>query len=130
MGTSTKENPGSLYVATWLLINRVRYTRIQLRREVVRAAIAIARMFSWGLGMIDVVAAFLQTPLRELKGAPLVYGIPPKALVKAGLCRADELWRFTHAVYGLQESPKLRGGLQGYQVGEDNPLTWVVSSLR
>ncbi|CAE7200035.1 GIP, partial [Symbiodinium sp. CCMP2456] len=77
--------------------------------EVVRAAIAIARMFNWDLGMIDVVAAFLQTPLKGLKGAPLVYGIPPKLLVKAGLCKPGELWKLTHAVYGLQESPKLWG---------------------
>ncbi|CAE7239682.1 unnamed protein product [Symbiodinium sp. CCMP2456] len=77
--------------------------------EVVRAAIAIARMFNWDLGIIDVVAAFLQTPLEGLKGAPLVYGIPPKLLVKAGLCKPGELWKLTHAVYGLQESPKLWG---------------------
>ena len=77
--------------------------------EVVRAAIALARSFGWNLGMIDVVAAFLQTPLKELSGAPLVYGIPPKILIKAGLCRPGELWKLTHAVYGLQESPNLWG---------------------
>ncbi|OLP97902.1 Retrovirus-related Pol polyprotein from transposon TNT 1-94 [Symbiodinium microadriaticum] len=77
--------------------------------EVVRAAIALARFFRWNLGMIDVVAAFLQTPLKELSGAPLVYGIPPKILIKAGLCRPGELWKLTHAVYGLQESPNLWG---------------------
>ncbi|CAE7762214.1 unnamed protein product [Symbiodinium sp. CCMP2592] len=80
--------------------------------EIVRAAIALARFFNWDLGMIDVVAAFLRTPLKELKGAPLVYGIPPKVLIKAGLCRPGELWRFTHAVYGLQESPKLWGAFR------------------
>ncbi|CAE7367174.1 unnamed protein product [Symbiodinium sp. CCMP2592] len=77
--------------------------------EVVRAAIALARFFNWNLGAIDIVAAFLQTPLRAVKGAPLVYGVPPKILVKAGLVRPGELWKLTHAVYGLQESPKLWG---------------------
>ncbi|CAE7422884.1 unnamed protein product [Symbiodinium sp. CCMP2592] len=77
--------------------------------EVVRAAIALARFFNWNLGAIDIVAAFLQTPLRAVKGAPLVYGVPPKILVRAGLVRPGELWKLTHAVYGLQESPKLWG---------------------
>ncbi|CAE7207787.1 unnamed protein product [Symbiodinium sp. CCMP2592] len=77
--------------------------------EVVRAAIALARFFNWNLGAIDIVAAFLQTPLRAVKGAPLVYGVPPKILVRAGLARPGELWKLTHAVYGLQESPKLWG---------------------
>ena len=75
--------------------------------EVVRAAIALSQFFSWNLGLIDIVAAFLQTPLAEVQGAPLVYGVPPKVLVRAGLCRPGELWKLTHAVYGLQESPKL-----------------------
>ncbi|CAE7623069.1 unnamed protein product [Symbiodinium sp. CCMP2592] len=77
--------------------------------EVVRAAIALARFFNWNLGAIDIVAAFLQTPLRAVKGAPLVYGVPPKVLVRAGLAKPGELWKLTHAVYGLQESPKLWG---------------------
>ncbi|OLP78092.1 Retrovirus-related Pol polyprotein from transposon TNT 1-94 [Symbiodinium microadriaticum] len=68
-GNMASHQPGEVYTHT-------------APAEVVRAAIALARMFSWNLGMIDVVAAFLQTPLKELKGAPLVYGIPPKALVK------------------------------------------------
>ena len=86
--------------------------------EVVRAAIAVARYFNWNLGMIDVVAAFLQTPLKELSGAPLVYGVPPKILIKAGLCRPGELWKLTHAVYGLQESPNLWGTYRDQRLAE------------
>ena len=86
--------------------------------EIVRAAIALARSFEWDLGMIDVVAAFLQTPLKELEGAPLVYGIPPKVLIKAGLCRPGELWKLTHAVYGLQESPKLWGSYRDLRLAQ------------
>ena len=77
--------------------------------EIVRAAIALARFFDWNLGLIDIVAAFLQTPFSEVADAPLVYGVPPKVLVRAGLCRPGELWKLTRAVYGLQESPKLWG---------------------
>ena len=63
--------------------------------EVVRAAIALSQFFGWNLGLIDIVAAFLQTPLAAVKGAPLVYGAPPKVLVRAGLCRPGELWRLS-----------------------------------
>ena len=55
--------------------------------EVVRAAIALATHFNWDLGLIDIVAAFLQTPLHAVKDAPRVYGRPPKLLVRAGICR-------------------------------------------
>ena len=104
-GNMASHQPGEVYTNT-------------APAEVVRAAIAIARMYRWCLGMIDVVAAFLQTPLKELKGAPLVYGIPPKALIRAGLCQADELWRFTHAIYGLQESPKLWGAYRDIRLAK------------
>ena len=77
--------------------------------EVVRAATALATYFKWDLGMIDIVTAFLQTPLHAVKNAPRVYGKPPKLLVKAGICQPGELWLLTHAVYGLQESPRLWG---------------------
>ena len=86
--------------------------------EVVRAAIALSQFFSWNLGLIDIVAAFLQTPLAAVKEAPLVYGVPPKVLVRAGLCRPGELWRLTHAVYGLQESPKLWGAYRDMMLAQ------------
>ena len=86
--------------------------------EIVRAAIALARCYDWDLGMIDVVAAFLQTPMKELEGAPLVYGVPPKLLIKAGFCKPGELWRLTHAVYGLQESPKLWGSYRDLRLAQ------------
>ena len=44
--------------------------------EIVRSALAIARRYGWNLGILDVIAAFLQTPFAELAGAPLVYGNP------------------------------------------------------
>ncbi|CAE7630141.1 unnamed protein product [Symbiodinium sp. CCMP2592] len=86
--------------------------------EIVRAAIALARFFNWNLGLIDIVAAFLQTPFSALDGAPLVYGVPPKVLVRAGICRPGELWRLTHAVYGLQESPRLWGSYRDMRLAQ------------
>ena len=86
--------------------------------EVVRAAIALATYFDWDLGMIDIVAAFLQTPLYAVKNAPRVYGKPPRLLVKAGICRPGELWRLTHAVYGLQESPRLWSSYRDEQLSQ------------
>ncbi|OLP75136.1 Retrovirus-related Pol polyprotein from transposon TNT 1-94 [Symbiodinium microadriaticum] len=86
--------------------------------EVVRAAIALATYFNWDLGLIDIVAAFLQTPLHAVKGAPRVYGRPPRLLVKAGICRPGELWLLTHAVYGLQESPRLWGAYRDQLLAE------------
>ena len=104
-GNMASHQPGEVYTNT-------------APAEVVRAAIALARVFKWNLGMIDVVAAFLQTPLKELRDAPLVYGIPPKLLVRAGLCEPNELWRLTHAVYGLQESPKLWGSYRDIRLSQ------------
>ena len=86
--------------------------------EVVRAAIALATYFNWDLGMIDIVAAFLQTPLHAVKNAPRVYGKPPKVLIRSGICRPGELWRLTHAVYGLQESPRLWGAYRDEQLSK------------
>ena len=95
--------------------------------EIVRAAIALANYFGWDLGMIDIVAAFLQTPLHAVKNAPLVYGRPPKVLVKAGICARGELWKLTHAVYGLQESPRLWSAYRDEQLGQ---LQLVVGGKR
>ena len=80
--------------------------------------------------MIDVVAAFLQTPLKELEGAPLVYGIPPKVLIKAGLCRPGELWRLTHAVYRDLRLAQVQLVFEGKRVtllqGTVEPSWWSV----
>ena len=86
--------------------------------EIVRSALAIARRYGWNLGILDVIAAFLQTPFAELAGAPLVYGIPPKLLTRAGLCQNGEIWKLTHAVYGLQESPRLWGRYRDQQLAK------------
>ncbi|CAE7795726.1 TY5A [Symbiodinium sp. CCMP2592] len=50
----------------------------------------------------EVVPAAIASSERGIAGARVV-------LARAGLARPGELWRLTHAVYGLQESPKLWG---------------------
>ena len=104
----TRENAALLYVEIW--------PRITAPAEIIRAALAISRKYDWNLGIVDVIAAFLQTPFAELAGAPLVYGVPPKILVRAGLCQSGEIWKLTHAVYGLQESPRLWGQYRDIQL--------------
>ena len=77
--------------------------------EVVRAALSIASRYGWSAAVLDVISAFLQTPLDEIPNAPIVIAIPPRALVQAQLAEEGELWGITHAVYGLRESPRLWG---------------------
>ncbi|CAE7229842.1 RE1, partial [Symbiodinium sp. CCMP2456] len=77
--------------------------------EVVRSSLAISSSKGWDAGVIDITSAFLQTPLSEVNCHFRVFGQPPRALVRAGLCSEEELWEFTHAVYGLRESPRWWG---------------------
>ena len=77
--------------------------------EVVRSSLAISSRRGWEAGIIDITSAFLQTPLDQVNCRYRVFGQPPRVLVRAGLCAEDELWEFTHAVYGLRESPRWWG---------------------
>ena len=77
--------------------------------EVVRSSLAISSRRGWNAGVIDITSAFLQTPLSEVDCRFRVFGQPPRALIREGLCEEHELWEFTHAVYGLRESPKWWG---------------------
>ena len=77
--------------------------------EVVRSSLAISSRQGWEAGIIDVTSAFLQTPLDKVDCRHRVFGQPPRVLIRAGLCEEDELWEFTHAVYGLRESPRWWG---------------------
>ncbi|CAE7333336.1 RE1, partial [Symbiodinium sp. KB8] len=77
--------------------------------EVVRSSLAISSRRGWDAGVIDITSAFLQTPLSKVDCRFRVFGQPPRALIREGLCEEHELWEFTHAVYGLRESPKWWG---------------------
>ena len=74
--------------------------------EVVRIALVHANKFGWIAGIVDIVSAFLLTPLVG-DDAPQIVVHPPKVLERASLIPAGELWRLTHALYGLREAPHL-----------------------
>ncbi|CAE7233153.1 RE1 [Symbiodinium natans] len=95
--------------------------------EVLRIAIALASRRGWKLGVIDVTAAFLRTPIRNEPGFPVVAGSPPKLLLRLGLIKPGELWYFTHAFYGMKESPRL---WSRFRDGEMNILTFVVGDIK
>eukprot|EP00439_Symbiodinium_sp_Y106_P079760 s160_g18.t1 len=86
--------------------------------DVVRSSLAISSRKNWNAAVLDVTSAFLQTPLKEVNCTQRILGKPPRALVKAGLCPQTELWEFTHAVYGLRESPKWWGQFRDVQLAQ------------
>ena len=71
--------------------------------------IALASLFGWLLGVLDITSAFLKTPIPDLEGFPIFALTPPRLLIKLGLASAHELWILSHAVYGLREAPRLWG---------------------
>ncbi|CAE7343225.1 lgrC, partial [Symbiodinium sp. KB8] len=95
--------------------------------EVVRSALSISSLKGWDAATLDVTAAFLQTPLKEVQCQQRILGQPPRALVRAGLCGERELWEFTHAVYGLRESPRWWGEFRDHRLAQ---LSIVVGSRR
>ena len=86
--------------------------------EVVRSSLAISSRQSWNAGVLDITSAFLQTPLQEVLCRQKILGQPPRVLARAGLCDPQELWEFTHAVYGLRESPKWWGEFRDSQLAQ------------
>ena len=94
--------------------------------EVLRIAIALASKKGWRLGVIDVTAAFLRTPIKNEPGFPVVAGSPPKLLQRLGLTQPGEIWFFTHAFYGMKESPRL---WSRFRDGEMTILTFTVNDV-
>ncbi|CAE7671933.1 GIP, partial [Symbiodinium sp. CCMP2456] len=88
--------------------------------EVVRSSLSVASLNGWDAAVLDVTAAFLQTPLSEVQCKQRILGQPPRALVRAGLCGEKELWEFTHAVYGLRESPRWWGEFRDEKMAQLN----------
>ena len=88
--------------------------------EVVRSSLSISSLNGWEAAVIDVTAAFLQTPLSEVQCKQRILGQPPRVLVRAGLCEETELWEYTHAVYGLRESPRWRGEFRDSRLAQLN----------
>ena len=77
--------------------------------EAVRASLAMAAEKGWAVGILDVVAAFLRTPLGRTERDPVVVVQPPKLLERLGITVPQELWGLVRALYGLRESPRLWG---------------------
>ncbi|CAE7229830.1 RE1, partial [Symbiodinium sp. CCMP2456] len=75
--------------------------------EAVRAALAIASRNQWLIAILDVVAAFLKTPLGRQSTDPVVIAQPPRLLEALGLAERFELWALVRALYGLREAPRL-----------------------
>ncbi|CAE7948545.1 RE2 [Symbiodinium sp. KB8] len=95
--------------------------------EVVRSSLSVSSLNGWDAAVLDVTAAFLQTPLNEVQCKTRILGQPPRALVRAKLCDEDELWEFTHAVYGLRESPRWWGEYRDTKLAQ---LSIVVGDKR
>ena len=49
--------------------------------------------------------AFLNAPY-EVEGE-MMFLVPPKVYVKAGLVKENEVWQVNRAIYGLKEAPLL-----------------------
>ncbi|CAE7266511.1 unnamed protein product, partial [Symbiodinium sp. KB8] len=75
--------------------------------ESVRMGLLLSRRRRWIVGLIDVVAAFLRTPLDWSKGAPTVVVTPPRLLERLSLISIGELWGLVRALYGLRQAPAL-----------------------
>ena len=75
--------------------------------ESVRMGLLLSRRRRWIVGLIDVVAAFLRTPLDWNKGAPTVVVTPPRLLERLSLISIGELWGLVRALYGLRQAPAL-----------------------
>eukprot|EP00439_Symbiodinium_sp_Y106_P026580 s3624_g3.t1 len=78
--------------------------------EVVRSALAVTSRNAWSVAILDVVAAFLRTPLGRSEKDPVVIAQPPRLLETMGLCDRFEMWGLVRALYGLREAPTLWGG--------------------
>ena len=88
--------------------------------EVVRSSLSISSLNGWEAAVIDVTAAFLQTPLSEVQCKQRILGQPPRVLVRGGLCEETELWEYTHAIYGLRESPRWWGEYRDSRLAQLN----------
>ena len=80
--------------------------------EAVRAALILSQRNMWDIAVLDIVAAFLKTPMGRSSRDPIVVVQPPKLLEKLQLTAPLELWGLVRALYGLKESPRLWGSFR------------------
>ena len=75
--------------------------------EAVRSCLTLACGREWEVGICDVVAAFLKTPIGRKDTDPKIVVAPPRLLEQLGLVTSLELWGLVRALYGLKQSPAL-----------------------
>ncbi|CAE7498469.1 GIP [Symbiodinium sp. CCMP2456] len=75
--------------------------------EAVRASLVVATRNAWWVGVLDIVTAFIRTPLGESSDDPVIVATPPRILQELGLITSQELWALVRALYGLRQSPML-----------------------
>ncbi|OLP87747.1 Retrovirus-related Pol polyprotein from transposon TNT 1-94 [Symbiodinium microadriaticum] len=89
--------------------------------EAVRAGLTLTVEQGWAVAVLDVVAAFLRTPMGRTKKDPLVIVQPPRLLEALGLIEKLELWGLIRALYGLRQSPALWGDYRDYVLRSTDP---------
>ncbi|CAE7616380.1 TY5A [Symbiodinium sp. CCMP2592] len=89
--------------------------------EAVRAGLAVTVKNAWSIAVLDVVAAFLKTPMGRARTDPIVVVQPPRLLELMGLVTKMELWALIRALYGLRQSPALWGDFRDYTLRTVNP---------
>ena len=89
--------------------------------EAVRAGLTLATRYRWTIAVLDVVAAFLRTPMNRSVRDPIVVVQPPRLLEVLGLAIPTELWGLVRALYGLRQSPALWGDFRDYTLRTSTP---------
>ena len=84
--------------------------------EAVRAALTLTCKNQWTVGILDVVMAFLKTPMGRSSRDPVVVVQPPKLLERLNMIEEFELWGLIRALYGLKESPRLWGSYRDHEL--------------
>ena len=84
--------------------------------EAVRMSLVLAKQRRWIVGVLDVVAAFLKTPIGTSPSHPVILIQPPKLLQALNLAAPMELWALVRALYGLRQSPALWAEHRDYTI--------------
>ena len=79
-------------------------------------SLVLAKQRSWIVGVLDVVAAFLKTPIGTSVNHPVILIQPPKLLQALNLAAPLELWALVRALYGLRQSPALWAEHRDYTI--------------
>ena len=94
--------------------------------EAVRTALVIARRRGWSVGIIDIVSAFLRTPIGTHSDDPVIVATPPRLLQQLDLIESQELWGLVRALYGLRQSPVLWARYRDNQMMRMQPKDGMV----